>query len=230
MKKIIKVIYHYTIPKFIRDRIRINKKLKHKQELKAKWRECNKHNNVFLNEYDELYLSNITVGNYSYGTLCLDIYNGKMEKIKIGSFCSIGKSVRFFMNEQHHTDYISSFPFAAISLSDKSLSFSKGDIIIEDDVWIGEGVKIMSGVRIGQGAIIGSGAVVVKDIPPYSICGGIPAEVKKMRFADDIIQELLKVDYNKLSIDMIKAHENELNESITSVKQLEWLPKKSYTF
>lgn len=57
---------------------------------------------------------------------------------------------------------------------------SKG-IITEDDVWIGAGAIITDGVRIGEGAIVGAGAVVTKDVPPYSIVGGIPAKIIKYR-------------------------------------------------
>lgn len=59
--------------------------------------------------------------------------------------------------------------------------YIKGRIVIEDDVWIGAGVIITRGVRIGQGSIIGAGSLVNKDIPPYSIAVGVPAEVKKKR-------------------------------------------------
>jgi acetyltransferase-like isoleucine patch superfamily enzyme len=65
---------------------------------------------------------------------------------------------------------------------------SKGDIVIEDDVWLGVNVAVMDGVIIGQGAIIGAGAVVTKDIPPYTIAGGVPARVLRARQADDIPQ------------------------------------------
>ena len=58
---------------------------------------------------------------------------------------------------------------------------SKGDIIINDDVWIGVGVIVLDGVHIGRGAVIGAGAVVTKDIPPNSIAMGVPARVIKMR-------------------------------------------------
>ena len=54
-------------------------------------------------------------------------------------------------------------------------------IEIGDDVWIGAGVRILDNVRIGNGAIVAAGAVVVKDIPPYSIVGGVPARLIRMR-------------------------------------------------
>lgn len=59
--------------------------------------------------------------------------------------------------------------------------YVKGKIIIEDDVWIGAGVIITKGVRIGKGSVIGAGSLVNKDIPPYSIAAGVPAEIKKKR-------------------------------------------------
>jgi len=56
-----------------------------------------------------------------------------------------------------------------------------GQVIIGDDVWIGAGAKILMNVTIGQGAVIGANAVVRKDVPPYAIVGGVPAEVIKYR-------------------------------------------------
>lgn len=67
---------------------------------------------------------------------------------------------------------------------------NKGDIIIGNDVWIGYEAIIMAGVHIGDGAIIATRAVVTKDIPPYTIVGGIPANPIRKRFSDDIIQKL----------------------------------------
>lgn len=57
--------------------------------------------------------------------------------------------------------------------------YSKGPVIIEDNVWIGEGVCILPNVRIGANSVIGANAVVIKDIPPYSVAVGNPARVVK---------------------------------------------------
>lgn len=55
------------------------------------------------------------------------------------------------------------------------------EVVIEDDVWIGRRVMVMPGVRIGKGSVIAAGAVVTKDVPPYSVVGGVPARVIKSR-------------------------------------------------
>ncbi|MBN2456502.1 MAG: acyltransferase [Sedimentisphaerales bacterium] len=60
-------------------------------------------------------------------------------------------------------------------------SFVEDDIIVEDDVWIGAGSILLAGVKIGKGVVIAAGSVVTKDLPPYTLCGGVPAEVIKER-------------------------------------------------
>jgi len=71
---------------------------------------------------------------------------------------------------------------------------SKGDIIIEDDVWLGLNVSVMDGVTIGQGAIIGAGAVVTQDIPPFAIAGGVPARVIRFRGIEELDRGIEKQD------------------------------------
>ena len=67
---------------------------------------------------------------------------------------------------------------------------NKGDTVIGNDVWIGYEAVIMSGVTIGDGAIIGTRAVVTKDVPPYTIVGGVPANPIRRRFDDAVIGKL----------------------------------------
>ncbi|ADQ78561.1 putative acetyl transferase [Paludibacter propionicigenes WB4] len=57
--------------------------------------------------------------------------------------------------------------------------YSKGSVIIEDNVWIGDKASIMAGVHIGKGAVIAANAVVTKDVLPYTIMGGVPAKILK---------------------------------------------------
>ena len=85
---------------------------------------------------------------------------------------------------------------------------AKGDIIVNDDVWIGDSALILSGVEIGQGAVIAAGAVVTEDVPPYAVVGGVPARVIKYRFTDDVIKELVKIDYAKVDRKFIELHED----------------------
>jgi acetyltransferase-like isoleucine patch superfamily enzyme len=54
---------------------------------------------------------------------------------------------------------------------------SRGDIVLEDDVWLGVNAVVLDGVKIGQGAIVGAGAVVTRDVPPFAIVGGVPARI-----------------------------------------------------
>ena len=121
---------------------------------------------------------------------------------------------------------ISTFPFKVSFSLEEYEATSKGNIVIDDDVWIGYGATILSGVHIGQGAVIAAGAVVTKDVPPYAIVGGVPAKVIKYRFPQEMIEALLKIDYSKLDKNMISAHIDELYQELTDLQQLDWLPRK----
>lgn len=72
--------------------------------------------------------------------------------------------------------------------SNEKLPENDAPVVIEDDVWIGANVTILKGVTIGRGSVVAAGAVVTKSCPPYSIIGGVPAKVLKMRFAPENIE------------------------------------------
>ena len=63
------------------------------------------------------------------------------------------------------------------------------DVVVEEDVWIGANVVLLSGVGVGRGSTIAAGSVVTKDVPPYSIVGGVPAQVIKFYWPIDTILE-----------------------------------------
>lgn len=93
-------------------------------------------------------------------------------------------------------------------------------------MWIGYGATILSGVCIGQGAVVAAGAVVSKNVPPYAIVGGIPAKIIKYRFEPDLIKELLKIDYSRLTKEEIEKHKDVLNIPLNNKNQLKWMPKR----
>ncbi|MCR5391083.1 MAG: CatB-related O-acetyltransferase [Lachnospiraceae bacterium] len=168
----------------------------------------------------------LSVGRFSYGELNVVTFSDKT-KLTIGNCVSIAQNVTFILDAEHHTDTISTFPFKVQALHlCESEAFSKGDIIIDDDVWVGYGATILSGVHIGQGAVIAAGALVIKDVEPYTVVGGVPAAFVKKRFSQELVDELMKIDYSKLDETLAKKHLDELYKPLKDLSQLSWMPKK----
>lgn len=158
---------------------------------------------------------NITVGDFSiYNDFVNDPrdfeknnvlyhYPVNHDKLSIGKFCSIACGAKFIFNSANHTlSSLSTYTFPIFfeewGLDRERVSDAwdnKGDIIIGNDVWIGYEAVIMSGVTVGDGAIIGTRALVTKDVPPYTIVGGVPAKEIRKRFDDDTISKLLKIKW-----------------------------------
>jgi acetyltransferase-like isoleucine patch superfamily enzyme len=101
--------------------------------------------------------------------------------ITFGDKVLVGRQVAFVGRDDHQTGIIG----RTIWDSGRGDQF---ETIVEDDVWIGHGVIVVSGVRIGRGSVVAAGAVVTRDVPRYSIVGGVPAKVIHMRFTPDEIQ------------------------------------------
>lgn len=123
------------------------------------------------------------------------------DKLKIGRYCSIACGSKFlFTSGNHALASLSTYTFPIFyeewGLDAKDICGAwdnKGDIIVGNDVWIGFEAVILSGVTIGDGAIIGARAVVTKDVPPYTIVGGVPAKTIRKRFDDRTIEKLLSL-------------------------------------
>lgn len=80
---------------------------------------------------------------------------------------------------------------------DEKLPENDAPVVIEDDVWCGANVTILKGVTIGRGSVVAAGAVVTQSFPPYSIIGGVPAKLIKMRFSGEEIKENDRLLYGK---------------------------------
>lgn len=182
--------------------------------LQFKWIRSNKENETI--PVARFNPETVKVGVGSYGELNVVSFGDKT-KLTIGNYVSISEDVTFLLDVEHYTDKISTYPFRVKVLHECQFeAFSKGDIVIDDDVWIGYGATIMSGVHIGKGAMIASGAVVVKDVPPYEIAGGVPARTIKYRFPADIREKVGKLDFEKLTRDKIEKNIEKLYQTVDS--------------
>lgn len=118
------------------------------------------------------------------------VYIGKQVHIEancdIGDYCLIANRVAIIGRNDHDFKAVG-FPMRyAPWIGSKRFPSAHMEVkaIIGSDVWLGYGAVVMTGVTIGRGSVVAAGSVVTKDIPPYSIAAGVPAQVVAMRFAD----------------------------------------------
>lgn len=120
------------------------------------------------------------------------------DRLVIGRFCSIACGTKFMFTSGNHSmqslaNYTFPIFFDEWGLDAKDICDAwdnKGDTVIGNDVWIGYEAVIMPGVKIGDGAVIGTRALVTKDVPPYTIVGGVPAKPIRRRFDDATVEKL----------------------------------------
>ena len=120
--------------------------------------------------------NNVSIGPYAY-------FSATNAKIIIKGNCSIAENVT--IHTGNHARIIGHF-VSDITEKNKPIGYDN-DVIIESDVWIGSNVTILAGVTIGRGSTIAAGAVVNKNVPPYSVVGGVPAKVIKIYWTIDQI-------------------------------------------
>ncbi len=162
----------------------------------------------------------IEVGDYSYAsnftpqtdwarTLAPYLFPISKEKLTIGKFCQFAHGAKFITSSANHPmGGFSTYPFRVFKpetmIDYINLPFH--DTVVGHDVWIGHDAIVMPGVTIGSGAIIASGAVATKDVAPYTIVGGNPAQIIRQRFSDEVVTDLLAIAWWDWSIEKIEAN------------------------
>lgn len=169
-----------------------------------------------------VYLKNTILG---FGSYIND--NGNFTNTWIGNYTSIGTDVKAVLGSHPVHGHVAMHPAFYAKSGAMGFTYAKEDtfeefcvvkgkepyqIVIGNDVWIGNDVKIMQGVTIGDGAVVGAGAVVTKDIPPYSICAGVPARVKGYRFEPGEIEMLLALKWWDKEETFLKEHIQEFSD------------------
>lgn len=164
--------------------------------------EWGKYNRIFEN----CRLSNVSLGDFSFVAK-----NTQIDTTSIGKFCSIGPDCRIGMAKHPSNTYVSTYPAFYSSGKQFPKTFADRDYFQEyieteigNDVWIGANVIIPGGIKIGDGAIIAAGAVVTKDVPEYTIVGGVPAKFIQYRFNKDEIEFLLREQWWNRDVDWLQ--------------------------
>lgn len=170
----------------------------------------NPHNETRIHLAKLVSTHGFSIGAYSYGRPKVRFAeSGRM--LTIGRYCSIADKVEILLGGDHRLDWVSTYPFAAmtglwpdVEASD-AYHASRGDVVIGSDVWLGSGCLILSGVTIGHGAVVAAHAVVTRDVPPYAVVAGNPGRIVRHRFAPDIVAGLVETAWWDLEPAKVRA-------------------------
>lgn len=141
------------------------------------------------------------IGKYSYEAEIIKVKYPEGGNLIIGKFCSIGSNVTVYLGGEHHIEWLSTYPFGHINCdifnkkNGEHHPASKGNVIIENDVWIGDNVTIMSGSHICSGSVIAANSHVSGLVKPYSVVGGNPMIFYYFRFSEEVISKLLSLQW-----------------------------------
>lgn len=173
-------------------------------------------------------VSNSDIG---YGTYIGE--NNQLANCKIGRYSSLGSNIKVISATHPSQVFVSTSPMFFSTLKQTGKTYCQTNkfnefllvegrcAIIGNDVWIGDGVTIKGGVKIGDGAIVAMNACVTKDVPPYSIVGGVPAKVIRYRFTSNQIHDLLSIEWWNMPEEWIIKNAclfTDINDFLNSVK------------
>lgn len=130
---------------------------------------------------------------------------------RIGNYCSIGPGCKIGLAE-HDITAISTKSNINNGGGEMKLFDFNNPSIIENDVWLGANVVVKQGIKVGTGAVIGANSVVISDIPPYAVAVGTPAKVKKYRFDNSKINEILKSKWFEKDVTVARRIVSDLSE------------------
>ncbi len=150
-------------------------------------------NNVFISPVDSVfYYPGLFIGNNVHIGYNADFISTR-SRIIIGDHVVFAPHVSI-RGGDHRTNVVGKF-IDEVGDDCKSPE-NDADVIFEGDNWIGMNVTILKGVTVGRGSIIAAGTLVNKSVPAYSVVGGIPARILKMRFTEKEIEEHERILYN----------------------------------
>lgn len=152
-------------------------------------------------------VGNVEIGRYSsLNGPNTDIFTA-VNGVKIGNFCSIARNVSI-QEYNHNLNKLSTYNIFSNVFGESRMDDieSKGDIVIEHDVWIGTQCVILTGSFISIGVVVAANSVVSGFIPPYAIVGGSPAKIIKYRFSETVITQLLNSQWWNWSDEKLKRN------------------------
>lgn len=166
------------------------------------------------------------IGDYSYIG-----QNSFVQNTSIGKFSCIGPGVNIGLGEHPIKDFVSVHPIfyskarqVGISFSDENHFNEYKPVTIGHDVWVGANAIIIGGVTLGNGCIVGAGAVVTKDVPDFAIYGGVPAKLIRMRFTEEEIIKLQKMEWWNCTTEKLKT----LSHHMLNIQNLALLEANLY--
>ncbi len=115
------------------------------------------------------------------------VVHSEDDRVRVGRYSGVHPTVTFLPGGEHRTDFVTTWYFSYLmGIGEPETSWSRGPIVVGNDVWIGREAMVVSGVTIGDGAVVGTRALVTKDVAPYEIVGGVPARHLRWRFSEEI--------------------------------------------